>query len=75
MTQLRINNRKLSIADKSNTNNIDNKSKTWFWNESANETDLNTKEKRNSNHENDLESNKSKTEEAVNSKIHKVEVK
>lgn len=41
-----------------NTDNTDNESGTWFWNESANKMDLNIEKKGNSNHENDLEGDK-----------------
>lgn len=74
--QLRIDDRKLSTADTTNTDDTDdteNESGTWFWNESANETD--TEEEGNGNHENDLEEDESKTEEAASSGIHKVEIK
>ena len=78
MAQLKIDNRKLSIADISNidnTDNTDNEAGTSFWNKGANETELDIKEKRNSNYENDLKKDKSRTEEAASSKIHKVEIK
>ena len=43
MTQIKINNNKLNIT---NTNNIKGEFKTWFWNNSANESSLNTEKKR-----------------------------
>ena len=52
--QLRIDDRKLSTADTTNTDDTDNESGTWFWNESANETDSDTEEEGNGNHKNDL---------------------
>ena len=76
--QLRIDDRKLSTADTTNTDDTDdteNESGTWFWNESANETDSDTEEEGNGNHENDLEGDESRTEEAASSEIHKVEIK
>lgn len=53
--QLRIDDRKLSTADTTNTDDtddMDNESGTWFWNKSANETDSDTEEEGNGNHEN-----------------------
>lgn len=80
--QLRIDDCKLSTIDTTNTNNMDNtnntdnESETWFWNESANETDSDTEEEEgNNNHENDLEEDESKIEEAASSEIHKFEIK
>ncbi len=49
--------------------------RTWFWNESANKMDSNTKEEGNGNHENDLKGNKSRIKEAVSSEVPKVEIK
>lgn len=70
--QLRVDDRKLSTAD---TTDTEGESGTWLWNESANETDSDTEEGENGNHEKDLEGNESKIEEAVSSEVHKVEIK
>lgn len=70
--QLRVDDRKLSTAD---TTDTEGESGTWFWNESANETDSDTEDEENGNHEKDLEGNESRTEEAVSSEVHKVEIK
>lgn len=48
---------------------------TWFWNENANEIDLNIEEEKNGNYENNLESNKSRTKKAVSFEVPKVEIK
>ena len=55
--------------------NTDNESGTWFWNKSANKTDSDIEEEGNRNHENDLEGDESRTEEAASSELHKVEIK
>lgn len=55
--------------------NTDNKSGTQFWNESANEINLNIEEKGNDNYEDDLEGDKSKIEESANFEIYKVQMK
>ncbi len=47
----------------------------WFWNESANEIDSDIEEERNGNHENNLQGNKSRTEEVVSSEVPKIEIK
>lgn len=79
--QLKIDDRKLSTTNTTNINNTDNTNTTdnefgtWFWNESANETDSDIEEERNGNYENNLEEDESKTEEAASSKIHKFEIK
>ena len=70
--QLRIDDRKLSTT---NTDDTDNESGTWFWNKSANKTDSDIEEEGNRNHENDLEGDESRTEEAASSELHKVEIK
>ena len=70
--QLRVDDRELSTAD---TTDTEGESETWFWNESANETDSDTEEEGNGNHEKDLEGDESRTEEAVSSEVHKVEIK
>lgn len=81
MTQFGKNDRKLSTANTTNMDNTDNtnytnnESGTWFWNKSANKTDLDTKEKKNSNYDNDLKRDISRTEEATSSEIYKVEIK
>lgn len=68
--------RKLSnTIDTTDTTDTEDESGTWFWNESANETDSDTEEEGNGNHENDLEGNESRTEEAVSSEVPKVEIK
>ena len=46
--QLRVDDRKLSTAD---TTDTEGESGTWLWNESANETDSDTEEGENGNHE------------------------
>ncbi len=64
-----------NIIDTTNTTNIEDKSGTWFWNQSANKTDSNIEEEGNSNHKNNLEGNKFRIEEAVCSDVPKVEIK
>lgn len=78
LAQLKIDDCKLKTANTTNIDNMDNtdnKSETWFWNDSTNKTDLNTEKKRNRNYENNLKGDESKTEKAVSSEIHKIEIK
>ena len=70
--QLRVDDQKVNIID---TINRESESETCFWNESAKETDLETKKERNGNYEIDLKSDESRKEEVVNSEVHKVKVK
>lgn len=65
----------IDTTDTTDTTDTEDESGTWFWNESANETDSDTEEEGNGNHENDLEGNESRTEEAVSSEVPKVEIK
>lgn len=67
----KLNNR----IDKTNTTNIKDKSGTWFWNQSINETDSDIKQERNNNHKNHLEGNKFSIEKAVSSKVSKIKIK
>ena len=69
-TQLRVDDHKLSIADTTDTGG---ESGICFWDESANETD--SEEEGNGDHEMNLKGDESRTEEAVSSEVHKVEVK
>ena len=72
--QLRVDDRKLSTST-ADTTDTEGESGTWLWNESANETDSDTEDEENGNHEKKLEGNESRTEEAVSSEVHKVEIK
>lgn len=78
LVQFKIDDRKLSTTNTTITGNMDNtnnKFKTQFWNESANKTDLDIKEKRNGNYEKNLEKDKSKIEKTASSKICKMKIK
>lgn len=72
MAQLNVGHRKLITINITNTKA---EFETWFWNKTANKTDLDIKEKRNSNHKKDLADNKSRTKKAVSSEVHKVGIK
>lgn len=72
--QLWVDDRKLSTST-ADTTDTEGESGTSLWNESANETDSDTEDEENGNHEKDLEGNESRTEEAVSSEVHKVEIK
>ena len=72
LAQLRVDDHKLSTADTADTKG---ESGTWFWNESANKTDLDTEKEGNDDHKMNLKGNESRTKEAVSSEVHKVEIK
>ena len=66
---------KLNTTDRTNTDNTNdtdntnNEFGTWFWDESADKTDLDIEEERNNNYENDLKRDKSKTEKIASFEI------
>ena len=71
LAQLSINNNKLSIDDKSNTKN---KSKIWFQNESANETNSDS-EKEDKLDKKDWEEKQSGIQQNISYKVFQVEIK
>lgn len=72
LAQLRVDDCGLSTA---NTTNMEKKSEIWFWNESANKTNLDIEEEKNGNHKNNLEGDEIRIEEVVSSEVYKVEIK
>lgn len=72
LAQLRVDNCKLNTTNKTNTKG---KFEAWFWNKSANETDLNTEKKGNNNHKKNFEDNKFRTEKPVSSEVYKIKIK
>lgn len=75
LDQYKIKNNKLNIT---NTSNIENDFQIWFWNKSANKSNLNLKKE--GNYENDrenenLEKKHSKTEGKTSSEVLKQELK
>lgn len=73
----------MNTTNKNNTDNmvnINNESKTCFWNKSANKINLNIKKEKNDNYKNNfyknnLKKDKSKTKVAINYKIYKLKIK
>lgn len=73
MTQLELNDNKLSTTD---TSDAESDSEIWFWNESANETNSDPQEEGNDDgDESDTEEEEPQTEQAVSPAIFKKEIK
>lgn len=71
LAQLQIDDDELSTDDISNT---EGKAKIWFWNESTNETDLNSEEE-NKLDKKDWEEEQSSTQQDISHKASKIEIK